>query len=101
MKISVLRGPREFEVIEAPVPDVAADEVLIRVAACGVCNSDMEAFLGGQGQNYPRFLGHEVSGIVEQVGESISQFHVGDRVGAWVTGRGYADHVAVKADYVL
>jgi L-iditol 2-dehydrogenase len=101
MKISVLRGPREFEVIDAPEPDIASDEVLIRVAACGVCNSDMEAYLGSQGQNYPRFLGHEVSGTVEKVGDVVSDFKVGDRVGAWVTERGYADLVAVKAEYVL
>ncbi|MBI5667430.1 MAG: zinc-binding dehydrogenase [Chloroflexi bacterium] len=101
MKISVLRAPRQFEVIEQPIPDIADDEVLLRVAACGVCTSDMEPFLGGQGQTYPRYLGHEVSGIVEAAGTSASRFKPGDRVAAWVTGRGYADYVAVKGDYVF
>jgi 2-desacetyl-2-hydroxyethyl bacteriochlorophyllide A dehydrogenase len=101
MKISMLKAPREFEVVEEPVPNIAADEVLLRVAACGICNSDMEAYLGAQGRKYPLFLGHEVSGIVEKVGTDVKQFKVGDRVAAWVTGSGYAEFVAVKAEYVL
>jgi L-iditol 2-dehydrogenase len=102
MKISVLRAPGQFDVVDEPIPDIAPDEVLLRVAACGVCNSDMEAYVGGQGQNYPRFLGHEVSGIVEKVGEEVAnQFTVGERVAAWVTSRGYADYVAIKGQYVL
>lgn len=102
MKISVLRAPRQFELIEQPIPDIADDEVLLRVAACGVCTSDMEPFLGGQGQSYPRFLGHEVGGVVEKVGAAVgSRFQPGDRVAAWVTGRGYGEYVAVKAEYVF
>jgi threonine dehydrogenase-like Zn-dependent dehydrogenase len=101
MKISVLRAPGEFEIADAPLPEIAPDEVLLRVAACGVCNSDMEAFLGGEGQSYPRYLGHEVSGIVEHIGADVHGFQPGDRVAAWVLGRGYADYVAVKAEYVF
>src|SRR5215207_6791777 len=101
MKISVLRAPREFAIEESPIPEVAPGEVLIRVTACGVSNSDMEAFLGGEGQTYPRFLGHEVSGVVEAIGAEVRQFSPGDQVAAWVLGRGYAEYVAVKAEYVL
>lgn len=101
MKLSILRAPRAFDLIDAPMPEIAPDEVLLRVAACGVCNSDMEAYLGGVGQNYPRYLGHEVSGIVEAVGMDAGRFKPGDRVAAWVTGRGYAEYVAVKSAYVL
>jgi threonine dehydrogenase-like Zn-dependent dehydrogenase len=102
MKLSVLRAPRTFDLIDAPIPEISSDKVLLRVAACGVCNSDMEAYLGGVGQNYPRYLGHEVSGLVEAVGqEAASRFKRGDRVAAWVTGRGYAEYVAVKSEYVL
>lgn len=101
MRISVLRAPREFEIADAPMPEIAPDEVLLRVAACGVCNSDMESFLGAGSQNYPRYLGHEVSGVVEQVGAYVDGCKPGDRVAAWVLGRGYADYVAVKAEYVF
>jgi threonine dehydrogenase-like Zn-dependent dehydrogenase len=102
MRISVLREPRQFDIIEEAVPTIADDELLIRVAACGVCTSDLDVWLGGQGQTYPRFLGHEVSGVIEQMGGDVNNgLRPGDRVAAWVTGRGYADYVAVKAEYVL
>lgn len=101
MKISRLRAPREFDIIDEPAPDIAPDEVLLRVAACGVCTSDLDGWLGAGGQAFPHFLGHEVSGVVEKVGAKVSHFKPGDAVAAWVTGRGYADYVAVKAEYLL
>ena len=39
MKLAALRAPREFEVMDVPIPEIAPDEVLLRVAACGVCTS--------------------------------------------------------------
>ena len=100
MKIAALYGPRDFQIIEAPIPEIQADEVLLRVAACGVCTSELEQWEGkSSGLNYPRFIGHEVSGVVEKVGPKIQSFHPGHRVGAWVTERGFAEHVAVKAEY--
>ena len=101
MKISVLQAPRTFQIVEADIPQPAANEVLIRVAACGVCTSEMEAWTGGGGQQYPRWLGHEVSGIVEQAGEKVTAFKPGDRVAAWVTERGYAEYVTAPAEYVF
>ena len=101
MRISLLREPRHFDIIDAPLPSTQPDELLLRVAACGVCSSDMEPFLGGEGQHYPRYLGHEVSGIVEEIGSAVEGFQPGDRVVAWVTGRGYAEYVAVNQRYVL
>ena len=100
MKIAALYGPRDFQIIEAPIPEIQADEVLLRVAACGVCTSELEQWEGKSSRlNYPRFIGHEVSGVVEEVGSEVQSFRPGDRVGAWVTERGFAEHVAVKAEY--
>lgn len=100
MRIAALRGPREFELIDAPVPEIAPDEVLLRVAACGVCTSELDQWEGkADWLNYPHFPGHEVSGVVEQVGSKVQSFKPGDKVGAWVTGRGFAEYVAVKAEY--
>src|SRR5512133_323304 len=100
MKIAALYGPRDFQIIEAPMPEIQADEVLLRVAACGVCTSELEQWEGkSSGLNYPRFIGHEVSGVVEKVGSKVQSFRPGDRVGAWVTERGFAEFAAVKAEY--
>jgi len=100
MKIAVLQAPRNFEIINEPIPEIALDEVLLRVAACGVCTSELDQWEGkAGGLTYPRFIGHEVSGVVEKVGSKVETFQPGDRVGAWVTSRGFAEYVAVKAEY--
>jgi len=102
MKIAQLRAPRVFEVVDEPVPVPAADEVLVRVAYCGVCTSELDMWDGTAGDEvFPRFPGHEVSGVVERVGADVRSVKPGDAVGVWVTGRGFAEYVAVKAAYCL
>jgi threonine dehydrogenase-like Zn-dependent dehydrogenase len=71
---------------------------LVRVAACGVCSSDLHPWQEG-GPNLPATLGHEVSGIIERIGANVNCFNPGDRVAVWATGKGYADYAAVKAEY--
>jgi 2-desacetyl-2-hydroxyethyl bacteriochlorophyllide A dehydrogenase len=101
VKLAVLRAPRAFEVVDEPVPQIADDEVLVRVAYCGVCTSELDMWDGTAGIAFPRTPGHEVSGVVEQVGAQVGGFAPGDRVGVWVTSRGFAEYVAVKAEYCL
>jgi 2-desacetyl-2-hydroxyethyl bacteriochlorophyllide A dehydrogenase len=102
MKIAILQGPRAFELAEAPVPQIAGDEVLVRVAYCGVCTSELDMWEGSAGNSvFPRMPGHEVSGVVEQVGAQVFGLKPGDNVGVWVTGRGFAEYVAVKAEFCL
>jgi threonine dehydrogenase-like Zn-dependent dehydrogenase len=99
MKIAVLRGPEAFEIEEVEVPSVARDEVLVRVVASGVCASELETWLTGPPNGEVRYPGHEVSGVVTAVGEEVAGLASGDRVGVWVTERGFAERVAVKAAY--
>lgn len=99
MKIAALRAPREFELIDVPMPEVAPDEVLLRVAACGVCTSELDQWEGKASIQYPHYPGHEVSGIVEKVGSRVQSFQPSDKVSAWVTSRGFAEYVAVKAEF--
>lgn len=100
MKIAVLQAPRQFEVVEEPIPIIALDEVLVRTAACGVCTSELDMWEGKAEQEiYPRYPGHEVSGWIEKTGERVDRFKPGDRVAVWTLGRGFAEYVAVKADY--
>jgi 2-desacetyl-2-hydroxyethyl bacteriochlorophyllide A dehydrogenase len=99
MKLAALRAPREFEVMDVPIPEIAPDDVLLRVAACGVCTSELDQWEGKAKVDYPRYPGHEVSGIVEKVGSKVQSFQPEDKVGAWVTSRGFAEFVAVKAEY--
>jgi len=100
MRLAVLPEPSRFELVDEPEPKIAPDEVLLRVAACGVCTSELDMYRGLAGHaTYPWYPGHEVSGVVEGVGEEVDALTVGDHVAAWVTTRGYGELVAVRSDY--
>ena len=68
MRIAVLPGPRAFEVTEAPVPEIAPGRGARRVAACGVCASELECGTGCGRRAFPLYPGHEVSGTVVEWG---------------------------------
>jgi S-(hydroxymethyl)mycothiol dehydrogenase len=68
------------EVVAVHIPDPAADEVVIRVVACGVCHTDLHYREGGIGDDFPFLLGHEAAGTVEAVGESVTNVAPGDMV---------------------
>ncbi|AVT29593.1 L-iditol 2-dehydrogenase [Plantactinospora sp. BC1] len=97
MRIAVLTGPERFEIAEVPPPEIGPDELLVRVAASGVCASELATWAGDPPVDYPRHLGHEVSGTVAAVGADVDSFAVGDPVGVWVTSHGFAEFVAAKA----
>ena len=101
----------ELELVEVGVPEPAADQVLVKVEACGVCHGDTMA-IGGMASAYPRIPGHEVVGTVEKVGSEDGPVKVGQRVGiGWhgghgtVTGLtqdgGYAQYMLAFADSVV
>jgi L-iditol 2-dehydrogenase len=96
VRLAVLNAPRRLEVVEQPVPDPATGEVLLRVAGCGVCASELDVWAGSAKVDYRRFPGHEVSGVVERGADG---FEPGDPVMAWVTERGFADYVTVRAEH--
>jgi threonine dehydrogenase-like Zn-dependent dehydrogenase len=99
VRIAALRGPQSFAIEQAEMPEIEPHEVLVRVVGSGVCASELEAWLQGPPPGEVRYPGHEVSGVVDRVGAEVTRPSVGDRVGVWVTGRGFAEYVAVKAAY--
>lgn len=69
----------ELQAIPAPTPQ--DDELLVRVAACGICGSDVHGYDGSSGRRIPPIvMGHEAAGIVEQIGAAVTGFAPGDRV---------------------
>ena len=77
----VSRGQGEpVGVAEISVPEPGPGEALVRVQACGVCHTDLHYKMGGIGDDYPYLLGHEAAGIVEQVGEDVTEVAPGDFV---------------------
>jgi threonine dehydrogenase-like Zn-dependent dehydrogenase len=97
MKIAVLNRPGRFDLVDEPEPAVGPGDVLLRVAACGVCASELDIFQGRAIAALPWYPGHEVSGFVEKAGENVTCFAPGDPVAAWVTARGFAERIAVPA----
>lgn len=79
MRAGVYREKGVVRVEEVPVPQVGEGEVLIKVAACGICGTDIKKIF----QRYvepPQILGHELAGTVVAVGPSVTQWKLGDRV---------------------
>jgi D-arabinose 1-dehydrogenase-like Zn-dependent alcohol dehydrogenase len=90
MKAAQISKPgADFEIVEREIPKPGVGQVRIKVQACGVCHSD-ELTKEGQwpGIQYPRVPGHEVAGIIDELGESVSTWKVGQRVGVgWHGGQ--------------
>jgi S-(hydroxymethyl)mycothiol dehydrogenase len=68
------------EVVTILVPDPGPGEALVKVQACGVCHTDLHYKQGGIGNDYPYLLGHEAAGLVEAVGEDVTDVAPGDYV---------------------
>ena len=83
MKVAQVPNPgADFEIVERAIPKPDARQVRIKVQACGVCHSDVVTKEGlWPGIEYPRVPGHEVAGIVDEVGAGVSEWTKGQRVG--------------------
>ena len=116
-RISV--SSRQFEVVDVPTPEAGAGQVRIKVAAAGVCLSDVHFLEGILSPGYLSgdqvTLGHEVAGVIDQVGAGVTTSSVGDRVVVVAGERnashlittmgfdydgGWAEYVVTKADLV-
>jgi len=79
MRAGVYRDKGIVRVEEVPVPEVGANEVLIKVAACGICGTDIKKIFHRYVEP-PQILGHELAGTVVAVGPALARFKPGDRV---------------------
>src|SRR5205085_4178808 len=92
MRIAMIPEPGRFEIADEPIPPIGPDDALVRVAACAVCASELDIWSGLSGHAmFPWYPGHEVSGVVERVGDLVQTVAPGDPVSVWVTTRGFAD----------
>lgn len=81
MKALLLSQYRKLEFTDLPTPEPGPDEVLIRVAACGICGSDVHGYDGSSGRRIPPIvMGHEAAGTTAAVGTNVNGLSVGDRV---------------------
>jgi D-arabinose 1-dehydrogenase-like Zn-dependent alcohol dehydrogenase len=89
MVAQISKAGGDFEIVEREIPTPGAGQVRIKVQACGVCHSDVLTKEGvWPGITYPRVPGHEVAGVIDEVGERVSTWKVGQRVGVgWFGGQ--------------
>jgi L-iditol 2-dehydrogenase len=81
MNALVLTEYKRLEILEREKPVPGAGEVLVRVAACGICGSDVHGFDGSSGRRIPPLvMGHEAAGVIAELGPGVERFQRGDRV---------------------
>lgn len=81
MKSIICEKPNVLKEKDIPAPSRKEGEVLIRIKRIGICGTDLHAFKGNQPYfTYPRILGHELSGTIEEIDSHIENFQVGDQV---------------------
>src|SRR5258706_4377635 len=90
MKVAQIPSPgADFQMVEREIPKPGVGQVRIKVQACGVCHSDALTKEGAwPGIQYPRVPGHEVAGIIDELGAGVSEWKQGQRVGVgWHGGQ--------------
>ena len=79
MRAVVYRGINDMRIETVPVPRIGPGEILVKIAACGVCGTDLKKIHTGS-HSAPRIFGHEMSGTVVAVGQGVTRFKGGERV---------------------
>lgn len=81
MNALILSEYKRFTIEDLPVPQCGPSDVLVQVAACGICGSDVHGYDGSSGRRIPPIvMGHEAAGIVTAVGSEVRSVAIGDRV---------------------
>ncbi len=80
MKAAVLEKVNQLRVKDVPKPALDQDEILVQIAYCGICGTDIKLYQGKYSANVPVILGHEYAGTVVEIGKAVSKVAVGDRV---------------------
>jgi len=101
--VQATRPGGEWELVERDIPHPAAHQVRIKVHACGVCHSDMFVKEGHwPGLQFPRTPGHEIAGLIDEVGSAVSAWNRGQRVGVgWHGGHCGRCDLCRKGDFIL
>jgi propanol-preferring alcohol dehydrogenase len=90
-----------FEIVDVEVPEPGPGQVRVKVHACGVCHSDSMTVIGAMGNDFPRAPGHEIAGEVDALGEGVSGWSAGDRVGVgWFGGCDFSCDACRRGDFI-
>jgi len=79
MRAAVYRGVNDIRMETVPVPSIGPGELLVKIATCGICGTDLKKVHTGS-HSAPRIFGHEMAGTIVKVGEGVNSYAVGERV---------------------
>ncbi|NUO83497.1 zinc-dependent alcohol dehydrogenase family protein [candidate division KSB1 bacterium] len=80
MKAAQFNQPRDLQIVDRPLRALNNDEVLVQIAACGVCGTDVHIFAGEAHARPPVILGHEFAGTIVEAGNQVRELRAGDHV---------------------
>jgi D-arabinose 1-dehydrogenase-like Zn-dependent alcohol dehydrogenase len=102
LAVQLSKAGGDFELVEREIPQPGAGEVRLKVQACGVCHSDQLVKHGGlPGLTYPRVPGHEVVGVVDELGSGVTEWKKGDHAGVgWHGGHCFVCDSCRRGDFV-
>jgi threonine dehydrogenase-like Zn-dependent dehydrogenase len=103
MRAAVLEGPGVIRIADVAPPEPEPGEIRIRLEGCGVCASNLEPWAGQEWLTYPGEpggLGHEGWGVIDAVGQGVTNFSIGERVAA-LSYRSFADYDVAAADMAI
>ncbi|GAB4410002.1 MAG: alcohol dehydrogenase [Microscillaceae bacterium] len=100
--MQISRPGGDFELVERDIPQPGFKQVLLKVEACGICHSDFFVKEGAfPGIAYPRVPGHEVIGVIETLGEGVTSWQTGQRVGVgWHGGHCFECEPCRRGDFI-
>jgi len=103
VELNGYEGPSNLRVVDVPKPKISERECLIEVKAAGINFAELELTHGRYrlGKEPPFIMGFEAAGVVREIGESVKNLEVGDRVTTIVSSGGYAEYATAPADMVL
>jgi hypothetical protein len=78
MRAAIYRGVNQISVETVPVPEIGPGELLVKIATCGICGTDLKKIHTGS-HSAPRIFGHEMAGTIVKVGLGVTQFALGER----------------------
>ena len=79
MKAVIVNDNSTIKIEDIENPELGSNDILVKMAACGICGSDVEKVFGKYGQPSMK-LGHEPAGVILKIGNSVNDFKIGDRV---------------------
>ena len=101
MKAALLTEPFRIALVDRELAPLGPQQVRLRVDQCGICTSELDLWTGKAVEQLPAAIGHEVAGIVEEVGADVTTLRAGDRVAAWVEGGGFAEAAVVEERFCI